>query len=108
MAERAIEATPNSEEELRKLALVRLKKRRGFGTHIVLYLAVNAMLVGIWAVTGAGFFWPIFPILGWGIGVAAYAWDVYGASRSPRMRSGARPSACAPNGPSPSPRRPAG
>jgi len=30
------------------------------------------------AVTGAGFFWPIFPILGWGIGVAANAWDVYG------------------------------
>ncbi len=23
-------------------------------------------------------FWPIFPILGWGIGVAANAWDVYG------------------------------
>jgi 2TM domain len=22
--------------------------------------------------------WPIFPILGWGIGVAANAWDVYG------------------------------
>ncbi|HEX2468282.1 MAG TPA: 2TM domain-containing protein [Solirubrobacterales bacterium] len=25
-----------------------------------------------------GLFWPIFPILGWGIGVAANAWDVYG------------------------------
>jgi 2TM domain len=24
------------------------------------------------------FFWPVFPILGWGIGVAANAWDVYG------------------------------
>jgi len=30
------------------------------------------------AVTGAGFFWPVFPILGWGVGVAANAWDVYG------------------------------
>lgn len=36
------------------------------------------MLVVIWAVTDAGFFWPIFPIIGWGIGVAANAWDVYG------------------------------
>jgi hypothetical protein len=26
----------------------------------------------------AGFFWPIFPIAGWGIGVAANAWDVFG------------------------------
>jgi hypothetical protein len=73
-----MEATPNSEEDLRKLAVLRLKKRRDFGTHIVVYIAVNAMLVAIWAVTGAGFFWPIFPILGWGIGVAANAWDVYG------------------------------
>lgn len=23
----------------------------------------------IWAVTGAGYFWPIWPIMGWGIGV---------------------------------------
>jgi 2TM domain len=73
-----MEATPNSEEDLRKLAVLRLKKRRDFGTHVVVYIAVNAMLVAIWAVTGAGFFWPIFPILGWGIGVAANAWDVYG------------------------------
>ena len=73
-----MEATPNSEEDLRKLAVLRLKKRRDFGTHIVVYIAVNTMLVAIWAVTGAGFFWPIFPILGWGIGVAANAWDVYG------------------------------
>lgn len=33
----------------------------------------------IWAVASdGGLFWPIFPILGWGIGVAANAWDVYG------------------------------
>jgi hypothetical protein len=25
---------------------------------------------------GAAFFWPIFPLLGWGIGVAFNAWDV--------------------------------
>ena len=73
-----MEGTPDSEQELRKLAVSRLKKRRDFRTHVVIYLIVNAMLVGIWAVTGAGFFWPIFPILGWGIGVGANAWDVYG------------------------------
>ena len=30
-----------------------------------------------WLFTGAGFFWPIFPILGWGIGLVFHAWDVY-------------------------------
>ena len=24
-----------------------------------------------------GFFWPIFPIAGWAIGLVATAWDVY-------------------------------
>jgi hypothetical protein len=73
-----VEGIPDSEQELRKLAVSRLKKKRDFSTHVVVYVIVNAMLVGIWAVTGAGFFWPIFPILGWGIGVGANAWDVYG------------------------------
>lgn len=73
-----MEAAPRTEQELREQAVSRLKKRRDFRGHVFIYVAVNAMLVVIWAVTGAGFFWPIFPILGWGVGVAANAWDVYG------------------------------
>jgi hypothetical protein len=30
----------------------------------------------IWAATGADFFWPVFPIAGWGI--VFHAWDAYG------------------------------
>ena len=48
-----------------------------FKAHLLAYFLVNTFLVAIWAVTGAGFFWPVFPILGWGIGVAFNAWDVY-------------------------------
>ena len=33
------------------------------------FLAVNLMLIVIWAATGAGYFWPIWPILGWGLGL---------------------------------------
>jgi hypothetical protein len=69
---------PRSEDELRKLALTQLKKKRDFRAHVVVYLIVNAFLVGIWAFSGGGEFWPIFPILGWGIGLGANAWDVYG------------------------------
>jgi hypothetical protein len=69
-----------SETSLRDQAVERLKKKRDFTTHVFMYVAVNAMLVVIWAVTSGGddFFWPIFPILGWGVGVAANAWDVFG------------------------------
>jgi hypothetical protein len=47
-------------------------------THLVMYVVVNAFLIGIWAVTGAGFFWPVFVLGGWGIGLIGNAWDVYG------------------------------
>jgi hypothetical protein len=71
-------ASPHTDDSLREQAIVRLKKKRDFTTHVVVYVLVNAMLVGIWAATGRDFFWPIFPILGWGIGLGANAWDVYG------------------------------
>jgi hypothetical protein len=75
-----MEASTKTDQELRDQAIERLKKRRDFRGHVFIYVAVNAMLVAIWAITSGGddFFWPIFPILGWGIGVAANAYDVYG------------------------------
>ena len=40
--------------------------------------SVNGFVVLIWALTGsAGFFWPVFPIAAWGIGLVMNAWDVY-------------------------------
>jgi hypothetical protein len=36
------------------------------------YLAVIALLWVIWLVTGAGYPWPVWPMLGWGVGVASH------------------------------------
>jgi hypothetical protein len=48
------------------------RRRRGPDRdHLRAYIAVNVMLVAIWALTGAGYFWPIWPILGWGVGLVA-------------------------------------
>lgn len=66
------------EEERRAQALERLQARRDFVSHVVSYLAVNLAMIGIWAVTGAGYFWPIWLILPWGIGVVLHAWTVFG------------------------------
>jgi hypothetical protein len=71
-------ASPNPDDVLREQAINRIKKKRDFATHVVVYVLVNSFLVVIWAVTSGDFFWPIFPILGWGIGLGANAWDVYG------------------------------
>lgn len=35
------------------------------------------MLVGIWALSGGGHFWPAWVMLGWGVGVVMNAWDVF-------------------------------
>ena len=71
-------AAPQPDDQLREQAVAQLKKKRDFVTHVFIYVIVNAFLVGIWAFTGGDYFWPIWPILGWGIAVVANAWDVYG------------------------------
>jgi hypothetical protein len=64
--------------DLREQARDRIKKKRDFQTHLFMYVVINAVLVAIWAIaTPDAFFWPIFPMLGWGIGVAGNAWDVF-------------------------------
>jgi hypothetical protein len=75
-----MESRAPSEQDLRGQAVERLKKKRDFKAHVLIYLLVNAVLIVIWAVSRDGdeFFWPIFVIVGWGIGVVANAWDVYG------------------------------
>jgi hypothetical protein len=67
-----------SDDSLRLEAIARLKKQREFHKHVAVYFLVNASLVTIWFVTNAGgFFWPVFPIVFWGIGVVMNAWDAY-------------------------------
>jgi hypothetical protein len=39
---------------------------RGHG-ELRAYVATSILLVAIWALTGAGYFWPVWPILGWGV-----------------------------------------
>ncbi len=43
--------------------------RTSLKIHGTLYLLVNALLIGIWAASGGGYFWPIWPMLGWGLGL---------------------------------------
>jgi hypothetical protein len=42
--------------------------------HLAVYLSVMAFLVVIWLLTTPfGYFWPIWPALGWGLAVAIHA-----------------------------------
>ena len=72
--------TPVDEPGLREQATIRLRKKRDFRAHLLAYVLINGSLLIIWALTGSGFFWPVFPMLGWGVGLVFHAWDIY---RSP-------------------------
>ena len=67
----------NTIDDRRQAAIIRLGAKREFRLHLSVFVIVNAMLIVIWAVTGTGYFWPIWPIAGWSIGLAAHAFTVY-------------------------------
>jgi hypothetical protein len=47
---------------------------RAFIEHARSYVLVNLLLVAIWAVTmPGGYFWPVWPLLGWGVGLVGHA-----------------------------------
>ena len=44
-----------------------------FGAHATSYVLVMALLVTIWLLTSpGGYFWPVWPMLGWGVGLASH------------------------------------
>ena len=61
--------------------------RTGVRIHLAAYLGAAALMLGIWAVTG-GYFWPIWPLLGWGIGMACHAGGLSACGAPGRSRIG--------------------
>jgi hypothetical protein len=66
------------DQSLKDLAVKRIKDRRDFQGHLVVYVVVNLFLWGLWAMTsGVGSYpWPVWVTLGWGIGVVLNWWSV--------------------------------
>lgn len=64
----------NPDAELRAKALERIEEKRAFLAHLGSYWGVMTLLVVIWLLTSGwnSYFWPIWPMLGWGIGVASH------------------------------------
>jgi hypothetical protein len=57
------------------------------------YLSVMALLVTIWALTGAGYFWPVWPALGWGVALIGPGGGRCGAGHRRRLSRRAAPRA---------------
>jgi hypothetical protein len=70
--------TPDVAETERNRARKRLQDRRDFTSHLVAYVVVNALLIGVWALTDyGGYFWPVWVLAGWGAGLLLHAYETF-------------------------------
>ena len=55
------------------------RKRAAFKASLSVYIVVNSGLIAIWYFSsGPGsYFWPVWPVLGWGIGITFQYADAY-------------------------------
>ncbi len=52
--------------------------RKSFYAHLGPYVVINAFLVMIYIMTSFGeYFWPIWPMMGWGVGLGIHAWVAF-------------------------------
>jgi hypothetical protein len=61
-----------------EVAKQRVRARRDFTSNVVSFVVVSAALVVIWALSGAGYFWPAWVIGLWGVGIVLHAWAAFG------------------------------
>src|SRR4029077_3262162 len=64
------------------------KVAQAFQIHLRIYLVVVVFLVIIWALSGGGYFWPAWPAMGWGLGVAIHG--VVALNRHPAASDASR------------------
>ena len=81
MAKEKVTVPPSVDEEtarLREWARKSLKKKQDFKQLVGVWFAVSILLTAIWALTGQGYFWPIWAMFGIGIAVLFAGLDAYG------------------------------
>jgi hypothetical protein len=62
----------------REPALERAQARRDALALCLTGPVVTAMLIVVWAATGQGYFWPIWPMLGMSLALVAVLWRAFG------------------------------
>jgi predicted membrane channel-forming protein YqfA (hemolysin III family) len=58
------------------------KRVRGFSVHVFVYVAVNVLLIIVNLLYMPTYYWFLFPLIGWGLLLAAHAYVVFRRRRS--------------------------
>ena len=69
------------EQHAYRRARERVEELKSFYSHLIVYVIVNAGLFLFNMLTAPDRLWFIFPLLGWGIGLAIHAFWVFAGSR---------------------------
>jgi hypothetical protein len=64
---------PEAREHVRQ----RLLARQDFGSHLLVYVIVNVVLLVVWATSGAAYFWPGWVLAGWGALLILHARETF-------------------------------
>jgi hypothetical protein len=76
--------TAIDDADLRRRAERRVAAKAGFRIHALVYVLVNVGLLAVNLMTSPQYLWSGWPMLGWGIGLAAHGLGVYGANSGRR------------------------
>jgi hypothetical protein len=71
----------NTEETKYQKAKERVEVIKGFYIHLTVYVVVNLGLFSLNMLVTPGGLWFIWPLMGWGLGVAIHALSVFGFGR---------------------------
>ena len=78
--------TSSADDELRMRAERRVAAKLGFRSHLFAYLLVNGGLVLLNLITSPNYLWCLWAMFGWGIGLIAHGFAVYGSGDVDRER----------------------
>ncbi len=73
----------SAEHDLRKQAVNRINAKRGFWSYVGVWVIVSIILTGVWALSGQGYFWPIWAIGGMGVAALFIGFNAYGPRQGP-------------------------
>jgi hypothetical protein len=77
--------TPKTDSELRQLAKRRVNQKMGFYIHLAVYVLVNLGLAAI-NLVGGGQRWHLWPLAGWGLGLAIHGIVTFASLRGEGVR----------------------
>ncbi|MEZ5185015.1 MAG: 2TM domain-containing protein [Candidatus Nanopelagicales bacterium] len=72
-----------SNEEIRAAAIKRINQKRAFWRLLGVFVIVMIMLTAIWALSGAGYYWPAWAAFGMGVALLFTGWAAFGPGEKP-------------------------